>query len=204
MFKLDWGTYLTTSESVIYAVIDGRGSGFRGDDLLFELYYNVGGPEVEDQLDVTRQLLKRFAFIDRSRVAIWGWSYGGKATHLRCVPPFHTWTHTRSCRLRHTICPGSRLGAWPHFQMRDSGGTGDQLDLLRFSLCWTLPRPTHARRQPQRVSGKPPSRLLSHRNPFSCPDSQTPMFPSALEIRPHVQGETPAGEENAPGPRDCR
>ena len=28
-FKLDWGTYLTTSEQVIYGLIDGRGSGFK-------------------------------------------------------------------------------------------------------------------------------------------------------------------------------
>ncbi len=28
-FKLNWGAYLTTSEQVIYAVIDGRGSGFQ-------------------------------------------------------------------------------------------------------------------------------------------------------------------------------
>jgi dipeptidyl aminopeptidase/acylaminoacyl peptidase len=90
MFKLDWGTYLTTSEGVIYAVIDGRGSGFRGDDLLFELYYNVGGAEVEDQLDVTRQLLKRFAFLDRSRVAIWGWSYGGESHRRHIMTLSHT------------------------------------------------------------------------------------------------------------------
>ena len=41
-FKLDWGTYLTTSEDVIYGTIDGRGSGYRGDDLLFEIHYNLG------------------------------------------------------------------------------------------------------------------------------------------------------------------
>ena len=78
MFKLDWGTYLTTTENIIYAVIDGRGSGFQGDELLHEIYYNLGGPEVQDQLDVTRQLLKRYSFLDKSKVAIWGWSYGGK------------------------------------------------------------------------------------------------------------------------------
>ena len=77
MFRLDWESYLTTSESIIYALIDGRGSGFRGDDLLYEVYYNLGGPEVEDQLDVTRQLLERYSFLDASKVAIWGWSYGG-------------------------------------------------------------------------------------------------------------------------------
>lgn len=80
MFKLDWGTYLTTSEDIIYAVIDGRGSGFRGDDLLHELYYNLGTVEVQDQIDVTRQLLKRYSFLDKSKVAIWGWSYGGFVT----------------------------------------------------------------------------------------------------------------------------
>ena len=39
---MDWGTYLTTSEDVIYGTIDGRGSGYRGDDLLFEIHYNLG------------------------------------------------------------------------------------------------------------------------------------------------------------------
>ena len=85
MFKLDWGTYLTTTENVIYAVIDGRGSGYRGDDLLHELYYNLGGPEVIDQIDVTRQLLKRYSFIDKTKVAIWGWSYGGKGLFINDV-----------------------------------------------------------------------------------------------------------------------
>jgi len=79
-FKLDWGTYLATTEDVIYAVIDGRGSGYRGDDLLFEIYYKLGGPEVQDQIDVTRQLVNQYSFIDRSNVAIWGWSYGGFVT----------------------------------------------------------------------------------------------------------------------------
>jgi hypothetical protein len=33
-FKLDWGTYLTTSEQIIYGLIDGRGSGFKVGGLL--------------------------------------------------------------------------------------------------------------------------------------------------------------------------
>lgn len=82
-FKLDWGTYLTTSEQVVYGEIDGRGSGYRGDDLLFEVHRKLGGPEVQDQLDVTKRLLALYPFIDKSRVAIWGWSYGGnECVHL--------------------------------------------------------------------------------------------------------------------------
>ena len=74
---MDWGTYLTTSEAVIYAVIDGRGSGYRGNDLLHEIYYKLGQPEVQDQIDVTKRLVDQYAFIDATNVAIWGWSYGG-------------------------------------------------------------------------------------------------------------------------------
>ena len=77
-FKLDWGTYLTTSEDIIYAVIDGRGSGFRGDDLLYEIHRKLGQPEVQDQIDVAKKLVNLYSFIDKSRVAIWGWSYGGE------------------------------------------------------------------------------------------------------------------------------
>ena len=76
-FKLDWGTYLTTSADVIYGTIDGRGSGYRGDDLLFEIHYNLGKPEVADQIEVTKKLVNLYDFIDRKNVAIWGWSYGG-------------------------------------------------------------------------------------------------------------------------------
>jgi len=79
-FKLDWGTYLTTSEGVIYGLIDGRGSGFKGDEMLHEIYYNIGQVEVQDQIDVTKQLISLYPFIDKSRVAIWGWSYGGFVT----------------------------------------------------------------------------------------------------------------------------
>ena len=64
---MDWGTYLTTSEAVIYAVIDGRGSGYRGNDLLHEIYYKLGQPEVQDQIDVTKRLVDQYAFIDAIR-----------------------------------------------------------------------------------------------------------------------------------------
>ena len=48
--------------------------------MLHEIYYNIGIVEVEDQIDVTKQLIDLYPFIDKSRVAIWGWSYGGFVT----------------------------------------------------------------------------------------------------------------------------
>lgn len=76
-FGIDFGTHLTTNKSIIYAKIDGRGSGLRGDKLLHEIYLNLGTVEVFDQINVTRMLQKAIPYIDENRIGIWGWSYGG-------------------------------------------------------------------------------------------------------------------------------
>jgi dipeptidyl aminopeptidase/acylaminoacyl peptidase len=36
--------------------------------------------EIQDQINITRGLLESYNFLDRERVAIWGWSHGGYAT----------------------------------------------------------------------------------------------------------------------------
>ena len=35
-----------------------------------------------DQIEAAKQLLEKFNFLDASRVAIWGWSYGGYAAAM--------------------------------------------------------------------------------------------------------------------------
>jgi hypothetical protein len=37
----------------------------QGDDMLHEIYYNIGKVEVEDQIDVTTQLVNLYPFIGR-------------------------------------------------------------------------------------------------------------------------------------------
>lgn len=81
-FTLGWGAYLTTNRSIIYALIDGRGSGLKGDDMKFSVYRRLGSVEIEDQILVTITLQSRFPYIDQTRTAIWGWSYGGYATAM--------------------------------------------------------------------------------------------------------------------------
>ncbi|RLU16821.1 hypothetical protein DMN91_010889 [Ooceraea biroi] len=81
-FNIDWGTYLVTNKSIIYAAIDGRGSGLMGNDMLFAGYRHLGTVEIIDQINVTRHLQNKLPFIDRARTAIWGWSYGGYATGM--------------------------------------------------------------------------------------------------------------------------
>ena len=50
-FKLDWMLYLSASENVITASVDGRGSSGRGNDFLHEVYKRLGTVEVKDQLE---------------------------------------------------------------------------------------------------------------------------------------------------------
>jgi dipeptidyl-peptidase 4 len=76
-WSLDWGTYLVSTRDIIYVKIDGRGSGLRGDKNLFSLYRKLGTVEVQDQIETAAKLQKKHSYIDSSRSAIWGWSYGG-------------------------------------------------------------------------------------------------------------------------------
>ncbi|KAG1652996.1 Dipeptidyl peptidase 4 [Nymphon striatum] len=55
-FKVDWSTYLTSKRNFIYAYIDGRGSGFRGDRMVQAVYKQLGQVDVEDQLSVAKNL----------------------------------------------------------------------------------------------------------------------------------------------------
>lgn len=49
-YGIDWATTLVTSYSIIYASIDGRGSGRQSDDLKFQVYRRLGTVEVYDQI----------------------------------------------------------------------------------------------------------------------------------------------------------
>ncbi|XP_050306538.1 venom dipeptidyl peptidase 4 isoform X1 [Anthonomus grandis grandis] len=81
-YNLDWGSYLASNKSIIYATIDGRGSGLRGDNLLFSGYRKLGTVEVIDQINVTKLIQQNVPYVDPSRTAIWGWSYGGYAAGM--------------------------------------------------------------------------------------------------------------------------
>lgn len=81
IYRVNWATYLASTEKVIVASFDGRGSGYQGDKLMHEIYKRLGTFEVEDQITAAREFIK-MGFIDETRVAIWGWSYGGYVTSM--------------------------------------------------------------------------------------------------------------------------
>lgn len=81
-FSIDWGSYLAANKSIIYATIDGRGSGLRGNNLLFSGYRKLGTVEVVDQINMTKLIQKNLDYVDSTRTGIWGWSYGGYAAGM--------------------------------------------------------------------------------------------------------------------------
>uniref|UniRef100_A0A8C9ZJ26 Fibroblast activation protein, alpha n=1 Tax=Sander lucioperca TaxID=283035 RepID=A0A8C9ZJ26_SANLU len=80
-FKLNWGTYLSSSHGIIIASFDGRGSGYQGDEIMHAIYRRLGTFEVEDQITAVRKFID-MGFIDKDKIAIWGWSYGGYVTSM--------------------------------------------------------------------------------------------------------------------------
>ncbi|XP_063699180.1 venom dipeptidyl peptidase 4-like [Culicoides brevitarsis] len=84
-FSMGFGDYMAQSKNVIYAKIDGRGSGNKGTEMLFTVNNALGSVEIEDQIEVTKALVAELGFIDADRVGIWGWSYGGYATGMTLV-----------------------------------------------------------------------------------------------------------------------
>ena len=53
-YRLNWGTYLASTEGIIVASFDGRGSGYQGDPIMHSIYKRLGTYEVEDQMTAVR------------------------------------------------------------------------------------------------------------------------------------------------------
>ncbi|XP_042730853.1 dipeptidyl peptidase 4 isoform X3 [Lagopus leucura] len=49
-FRINWATYLASTEQIIVASFDGRGSGYQGDEIMHAINRRLGTYEVEDQI----------------------------------------------------------------------------------------------------------------------------------------------------------
>ncbi|EAT40515.1 AAEL007764-PA [Aedes aegypti] len=78
-FKIDWGTYMSSHNDVVYIRLDVRGARGQGKKAL---YRHIGGVEVQDQIAALRYLLETLNFLDENRVGVWGWGYGGYVTAM--------------------------------------------------------------------------------------------------------------------------
>ncbi|GHU85434.1 peptidase S9 [Bacteroidia bacterium] len=75
-----WFQYLV-NKGYIIAYIDPRGSGYKGSKFQKQTYLNLGDFESTDVVTAKRYF-DSFSYIDASRTAIFGWSYGGYLSAL--------------------------------------------------------------------------------------------------------------------------
>ncbi|XP_029660600.1 dipeptidyl aminopeptidase-like protein 6 isoform X1 [Formica exsecta] len=78
-FRIDWGTYMSSHNDIVYVRLDVRGARGQGKK---DLFRKIGGVEVQDQLTVLKHLLKTHKYLDETRVGVWGWGYGGYVTAM--------------------------------------------------------------------------------------------------------------------------
>lgn len=74
---------MLAQQGYIIACVDNRGTGARGRDFRTSTYKQLGKLEVDDQIDAAKYL-GTLNYVDKSRIGIFGWSYGGYMTSL-CI-----------------------------------------------------------------------------------------------------------------------
>ena len=77
-YEFDWEQYLVAN-GIIVVCVDGRGTGARGEAFRKCTYLRMGELESRDQVEAARAL-GELPYIDKERIAIWGWSFGGYNT----------------------------------------------------------------------------------------------------------------------------
>ncbi len=77
-WSVSWETYMAT-QGYIAVCVDGRGTGGRGAAFEKCTYLSIGVKEADDQVSAAKYL-GTLPYIDKDRIAIWGWSYGGYMT----------------------------------------------------------------------------------------------------------------------------
>ena len=75
-----WHSMLT-QQGYIVTVIDNRGTGGRGADFKKVTYGNLGHYETLDQIEGAKYL-GNLPYVDKARIGIWGWSFGGYMSSL--------------------------------------------------------------------------------------------------------------------------
>jgi dipeptidyl-peptidase-4 len=81
-WKPDWEYYLAANGFIVVCV-DGRGTAARGNAFRACTYGRIGVIEAKDQIAVANHL-GTLPYVDKDRIGIWGWSYGGFMT-LMCM-----------------------------------------------------------------------------------------------------------------------
>ena len=81
-WTIGWEDVLV-QQGYIVAGVDGRGTGFRGEEFKKCTYGELGKYETVDQIEAARYLAS-LPYVDPDRIGIYGWSYGGFMA-LNCI-----------------------------------------------------------------------------------------------------------------------
>ena len=102
-WALDWEEY-AAMQGYIVACVDGRGTGGRGWDFEHVVYQRLGHYECIDQIAAS-DYMASLPYVDKDRIGMWGWSYGGFMTlmamstpgsHYKCgvaIAPVTSWKY---------------------------------------------------------------------------------------------------------------
>jgi len=74
-WEVNWNNYLA-QEGFVVACVDPRGTAARGEEFRKVTYLQMGKYESDDQIEAARYL-GSLPYVDKDKIAIWGWSYGG-------------------------------------------------------------------------------------------------------------------------------
>ena len=77
-----WNQMLAQKDIIVVSV-DNRGTGARGEEFKKCTYLQLGKYETTDQISAAKYL-DSLSFVDKDRIGIWGWSFGGYMV-LSCV-----------------------------------------------------------------------------------------------------------------------
>ena len=75
---IGWDAYMA-SKGYLIVCVDGRGTGGRGAEFAKCTYLNLGVKEAQDQVETAKHMAAQ-PYVDKSRIGIWGWSFGGYMT----------------------------------------------------------------------------------------------------------------------------
>ncbi|HEY3404085.1 MAG TPA: S9 family peptidase [Ohtaekwangia sp.] len=90
-FATDPWFQMLTQKGYIVAILDTRGTGFRGEKFTKQTYKQLGKLETED-LVAGGKFLASLDYVDDNRLGIYGWSYGGYTTSLVMTKGAGTYT----------------------------------------------------------------------------------------------------------------
>lgn len=77
--RADWHQYVASTLGYIVVVVDGRGTGFKGQLYRSCVAGNLGHLEAQDVAEAA-SLVSTLGYVDSRRIGLWGWSYGGYLT----------------------------------------------------------------------------------------------------------------------------